>query len=80
MVKFLLQEKVDINHRDVNGRSALFLAVSSQHTDTSAILLHNGAEMRGDNAGTSVENLARKQELRELLESHQKNSRKYSTS
>jgi len=63
VVKFLLQEKVDIYHRDVNGRSALFLSVSSQHTDTSAILLHSGAEMTGDNTGTSIEILARKQDL-----------------
>ena len=46
VVKFLIDEGVDVNVQDKLGRSALMVAVNRGHTDLVAILLEAGADIK----------------------------------
>ena len=55
-------------HRDVEGRTPLFLSVSGQHAGTTKLLLEAGASLGSqDNNGVLVRDLARKQEIVDIV-------------
>ena len=54
--------------RDVRGRTPLWLAVSGQHAATCSLLIGAGADPRVvDNQGVSVEELARKPDVKDVV-------------
>jgi len=66
-VRWLLSAGLELNVLDENGRSPLFLAVSGQHVQTTKLLLEAGAERNSDNSGIPLLDLARREELKQLL-------------
>ena len=62
-----LVNKLD-DGRDSRGRTPLWLAVSGQHASTCSLLIGAGADPRVvDNQGVSVEELARKPDVKDLV-------------
>ena len=56
--------------RDSRGRTPLWLAVSGQHAATCSLLIGAGADPRVvDNQGVSVEELARKPDVKDIVAS-----------
>ena len=54
--------------RDSRGRTPLWLAVSGQHASTCSLLIGAGADPRVvDNQGVSVEELARKPDVKDIV-------------
>ncbi|XP_023335227.1 ankyrin repeat domain-containing protein 16, partial [Eurytemora carolleeae] len=66
-VNFILGQGGLVNLRDVNGRTSLFLAISGQHVETCKSLLEAGAELFTDKSYLNLEELARKPELKRLI-------------
>jgi len=58
-----------VNSKDRHGRTALFLAVCGQHVETCRELLAAGAVPLSDESGIPLTQLARKEELQELINS-----------
>ena len=67
----LLTWGAQVDTLDQHGRTALFLSVSGQHTDTARILLQAGAETNiTDCNGVAIQQLARKEDMVHLLQQY----------
>ena len=67
-VQTILECGADADAVDSFGRTALFLSVSGQHVEAARVLLESGASVDVvDKNGVGIRQLARKQEMKELL-------------
>ena len=54
IVKMLIDKNIDLNMRDVDGSTALLLAVENRHTHVARLLIESGADLEiCNNAGTN---------------------------
>lgn len=66
-VKWLLGRGVQVDLRDDNGRTALFMAVSGQHVNCAKELVMAGGKDVVDNMGNKLSELARNPELKQIV-------------
>ncbi|XP_052076994.1 uncharacterized protein LOC127715008 isoform X1 [Mytilus californianus] len=77
IVKCLLQHNVDVNHKDIYGKTPIVSACLSGNVDIVRVLLENGADTGViDKNGDTLESLARKNNLTEMVDFFGKSCRR----
>lgn len=66
-VEWLLGRGVEVDSRDDNGRTGLFMAVSGQHASCARELVRAGAKDVVDNMGNRMSQLARNPEIKQIV-------------